>query len=191
MFYNASSESKSIYHQSEVTLGQPTASSQMSVKAKTVKADVWQYNSSKFADNMTIVADLGIDYADSRYTVGAFIGNECRGEGTFADGKWFITVHGDAADQGKNVTFKVYDTMEGSTRVVEDLQPYTAMAGTFSKPLQMTVGVSTGVSEIAIDAEDLTDSEVYTLDGRLVVGEPMPGIYVVKQNGQARKVLVK
>lgn len=192
LFYNASTSDKTLYLKGEETLGQPTTSGyQMFSKARASGTDVWQYNSSKFADNMTIVADLGAEYGSNRYSVGAFIGDECRGEGSYADGKWFITVHGDAKDNGQNVTFKVYDTMEGSTRLVENTQPYSAMAGTLRAPLHMTVGVVTGISEVNADADSLIGSELYTIDGRLVVGEPVPGIYVVKQNGTVRKVLVK
>lgn len=190
LFFNASSGNKTIYFRHEVSLGQPSNLNQMSAEAKSNKGDVWQYNSSKYADNMTIVADLGADYASSRYILGAFIGDECRGEGTFADGKWFISVHGDAKDQGQSVTFKVYDTLEGTTSLVTNVQPYSTMAGTLREPLHMTVDVSTGVDGIDTD-ESFSDAEVYTLDGQRIVGEPMPGIYVVKQNGKVRKVIVK
>lgn len=193
LFYNASGTDKTLNIKGEETFGQPsTAGYQMSrSKAMASEVGVWQYNSSKFADNMTIVADLGAEYASSRYSLGAFIGDECRGEGTYADGKWFITVHGDAKDHGQSVTFKVYDTTDGSTRLVENAQPYSAMAGTLIDPLHMAVGVSTGINEVNVDADSLIDSELYTIDGRRVVGEPMPGIYVAKQNGKVRKVLVK
>lgn len=192
LFYNASGSDKTLNIKGEETFGQTTTSGQqMFSKAMASEVGVWQYNSSKFADNMTIVADLGDEYASSRYSLGAFIGDECRGEGSYADGKWFITVHGDAKDHGQNVTFKVYDTMEGSTRLVENSQPYSTMAGTLRAPLHMTVGVATGINEVNADADSLIGSELYTIDGRLVVGEPMPGIYVVKQNGKVRKVLVK
>lgn len=192
LFYNASDADKSLNIYGEETLMQQSSSSyRMSSRAMSSEAGVWQYNSAKFADNMTIVADLGTEYASSRYSLGAFIGDECRGEGSFADGKWFVTVHGDAKDNGQSVTFKVYDSMEGTTRLVENAQPFSAMAGTLRSPLHMSVGTVTGVSEINADADSLIDAELYSIDGHRVVGEPMPGIYVVKQNGTVRKVLVK
>lgn len=191
MFYNASGSQKSFSFQSEANLGQPSALVVGPSNAKAYRANVWQYNSSKFADNMTIVADLGAEYASSRYSVGAFIGDECRGEGSFVNGKWFITVHGDANDQDSQVSFRVYDTMAGSTRLVNGLQPYSAKAGSLRAPLRMTVGNTTGISTITADTDSLSEAEIYTIDGQRVSGKPANGVYVVRQNGKARKIVVK
>lgn len=193
MFYNASGSQKAISFQSEANLGQPSAGSSNAKAyiAKAHRAKVWQYNSSKFADNMTIVADLGTEYASSSYSVGAFIGDECRGEGSFVNGKWFITVHGDAKDQDNPVSFKVYDTMTGSTRLVDGSQPYSAKAGSLRSPLCMRVSEITDIDKITVDADNLSGVEIYTIDGQRVSGKPGKGIYIVRQNGKARKIVVK
>lgn len=68
------------------------------------------YNPRKFADNMAIVADLGTDVDTDRYSVYAFVGDECRGEGKAVNGRYFITAYG---NQGEYVTLRVIDNETG------------------------------------------------------------------------------
>lgn len=91
MYFNAGSENVDMEYQRESLMPQGTPV----MNAPQHKQSVWTYNSAPFADNMTIVADLGNDYSAERFTVGAFVGDECRGEGEMIDGKCFITVHAD------------------------------------------------------------------------------------------------
>lgn len=89
MYFNAGSENVDMEYLREGSMPQGTPV----MNAPQHKQSVWTYNSAPFADNMTIVADLGNDYSAERFTVGAFVGDECRGEGEMIDGKCFITVH--------------------------------------------------------------------------------------------------
>lgn len=96
MYFNAGSENVDMEYQRESLMPQGTPV----MNAPQHKQSVWTYNSAPFADNMTIIADLGNDYSAERFTVGAFVGEECRGEGEMIDGKCFITVH---ADKGETI----------------------------------------------------------------------------------------
>lgn len=82
MYFNAGSENVDMEYQRESLMPQGTPV----MNAPQHKQSVWTYNSAPFADNMTIVADLGNDYSAERFTVGAFVGDECRGEGEMIDG---------------------------------------------------------------------------------------------------------
>lgn len=189
MFYNASGSERTLYTVSESELGQPS-DNPSGAKANVQRSGVWTFNGTRYADNMTIVADLGSDYASDRYSVGAFVGNECRGEGRYVDGKWFITVHGDAAATGQQVTFRVYDTMTGTTVDVDGKHPFTAMAGTLRAPVRLTVGSTTGISTIQTDGIPAS-ARLFTLDGKAVTGKPAPGMYIVKEGNNVRKVMIK
>lgn len=91
MYFNAASDTINMELKYEWNMPQGTPV----MNAPQHKQSVWTYNSAPFADNMTIVADLGNEYSAERFTVGAFVGDECRGEGEMIDGKCFITVHAD------------------------------------------------------------------------------------------------
>lgn len=187
MFYNALEDGKVIVPVSEETLGQPSATTR--VKANS-EPSVWQYNSARFASNMTIVADLGATYASDRYIVGAFIGDECRGEGRFVDGKWFVTVHGDASVKGQVVNFRLYDSMTDKTYAVDETVSFAQMAGSLRQPLRMTVDETTAISSIATTAAG-GSVQYTTLDGRRLNGKPAQGVYLVKEGKTVRKLIVK
>lgn len=190
LVYNSSdrSQEKLIEPVPESTLGQPSMNS--GAKIDRMHNEVWTYNSALHADNMTIVADLGPTFASNRYTIGAFVADECRGEGSFVNGKWFITVHGDAGGQGQKVSFRVYDTMTGTTYNVENQQQFAMMAGSLRAPLRMTVGLPTGIDAIG-SGTVTSNAQLYTIDGKRVSGQPAPGVYIVKDGTTMRKVVVK
>lgn len=190
LIYNSSdgSQEKLIEPVPEYDLGQPSMAS--GAKIDRMHNEVWTYNSAHHADNMTIVADLGPTFASNRYTIGAFVADECRGEGSFVNGKWFITVHGNIGAQGQKVSFRVYDTMTGIIYNVENQQQFAMLAGSLRAPLRMTVGLPTGIDSIGSDAVT-SNAQLYTIDGKRVSGQPAPGVYIVKDGTTMRKVVVK
>lgn len=133
MYFNAGSENVDMEYQRESLMPQGTPV----MNAPQHKQSVWTYNSAPFADNMTIVADLGNDYSAERFTVGAFVGDECRGEGEMIDGKCFITVH---ADKGETISFKLHDAVSGEMRTINEQMPFAKMAGSLRAPQRLTVG---------------------------------------------------
>lgn len=173
MYFNAGSENVDMEYQRESLMPQGTP-----VKnAPQHKQSVWTYNSAPFADNMTIVADLGNDYSAERFTVGAFVGDECRGEGEMIDGKCFITVH---ADKGETISFKLHDAVSGEMRTINEQMPFAKMAGSLRAPQRLTVGgIVTGIT-----AADIASSGIAIVDGQITVqGMDVADIIVCNASG--------
>ncbi|WP_294770515.1 T9SS type A sorting domain-containing protein [Prevotella sp.] len=173
MYFNAGSENVDMEYQRESLMPQGTPV----MNAPQHKQSVWTYNSAPFADNMTIVADLGNDYSAERFTVGAFVGDECRGEGEMIDGKCFITVH---ADKGETISFKLHDAVSGEMRTINEQMPFTKMAGSLRAPQRLTVGgIVTGIT-----SADIASSGIAVVDGQITVqGMDVADIIVCNASG--------
>lgn len=173
MYFNAGSENVDMEYQRESLMPQGTPV----MNAPQHKQSVWTYNSAPFADNMTIVADLGNEYSAERFTVGAFVGDECRGEGEMIDGKCFITVH---ADKGETISFKLHDAVSGEMRTINEQMPFTKMAGSLRAPQRLTVGgIVTGIT-----AADIASSGIAIVDGQITVqGMDVADIIVCNASG--------
>ena len=94
----------------------------------------WYYDARQYASTMPIVATLDQDTDPTRYSIGAFVGDECRGQGTVgSDGKHlFITVTG---NPGENISFKLYDKATGSFTDLDETLLYGNSAGSLQKPV--------------------------------------------------------
>lgn len=173
MYFNAGSENVDMEYLHEGSMPQGTPV----MNAPQHKQSVWTYNSAPFADNMTIVADLGNDYSAERFTVGAFVGDECRGEGEMIDGKCFITVH---ADKGETISFKLHDTVSGEMRTINEQMPFAKMAGSLRVPQRLTVGgIVTGIT-----AADIASSGIAIVDGQITVqGMDVADVIVCNASG--------
>lgn len=173
MYFNAASDTINMELKYEWNMPQGTPV----MNAPQHKQSVWTYNSAPFADNMTIVADLGNDYSAERFTVGAFVGDECRGEGEMIDGKCFITVH---ADKGETISFKLHDAVSGEMRTINEQLPFAKMAGSFRTPQRMTVGgIVTGIT-----AADIASSGIAIVDGQITVqGMDVADVIVCNASG--------
>lgn len=173
MYFNAASDTINMELKYEWNMPQGTPV----MNAPQHKQSVWTYNSAPFADNMTIVADLGNDYSAERFTVGAFVGEECRGEGEMIEGKCFITVH---ADKGETISFKLHDAVSGEMRTINEQLPFAKMAGSFRTPQRMTVGgIVTGIT-----AADIASSGIAVVDGQITVqGMDVADVIVCNASG--------
>lgn len=173
MYFNAGSENVDMEYQRESLMPQGTPV----MNAPQHKQSVWTYNSAPFADNMTIVADLGNDYSAERFTVGAFVGEECRGEGEMIEGKCFITVH---ADKGETISFKLHDAVSGEMRTINEQMPFAKMAGSLRAPQRLTVGgIVTGIT-----AADIASSGIAVVDGQITVqGMDVADVIVCNASG--------
>lgn len=173
MYFNAASDTINMELKYEWNMPQGTPV----MNAPQHKQSVWTYNSAPFADNMTIVADLGNDYSAERFTVGAFVGDECRGEGEMIDGKCFITVH---ADKGETISFKLHDAVSGEMRTINEQMPFAKMAGSLRAPQRLTVGgIVTGIT-----AADIASSGIAVVDGQITVqGMDVADIIVCNASG--------
>ena len=77
-------------------------------------SSVWEYDASQYADNMAIVAEIAELDCPQNYTIGAFVGDECRGMGKVVkDGKMMINVAGKA---GEVVSFRLHDESTGDRK---------------------------------------------------------------------------
>lgn len=173
MYFNAASDTINMELKYEWNMPQGTPV----MNAPQHKQSVWTYNSAPFADNMTIVADLGNDYSAERFTVGAFVGDECRGEGEMIDGKCFITVH---ADKGETISFKLHDAVSGEMRTINEQMPFAKMAGSLRAPQRLTVGgIVTGIT-----AADTASSGIAIVDGQITVqGMDVADVIVCNASG--------
>lgn len=173
MYFNAGSENVDMEYLREGRMPQGTPV----MNTPQHKQSVWTYNSAPFADNMTIVADLGNDYSAERFTVGAFVGDECRGEGEMIDGKCFITVH---ADKGETISFKLHDAVSGEMRTINEQMPFAKMAGSLRAPQRLTVsGIVTGIT-----AADIASSGIAVVDGQITVqGMDVADVIVCNASG--------
>ena len=173
MYFNAASDTINMKFKYEWNMPQGTPV----MNAPQHKQSVWTYNSAPFADNMTIVADLGNDYSAERFTVGAFVGDECRGEGEMIDGKCFITVH---ADKGETISFKLHDAVSGEMRTINEQMPFAKMAGSLRAPQRLTVGgIVTGIT-----AADIASSGIAVVDGQITVqGMDVADVIVCNASG--------
>ena len=173
MYFNAASDTINMELKYEWNMPQGTPV----MNAPQHKQSVWTYNSAPFADNMTIVADLGNDYSAERFTVGAFVGDECRGEGEMIDGKCFITVH---ADKGETISFKLHDAVSCEMRTINEQMPFAKMAGSLRAPQRLTVGgIVTGIT-----AADIASSGIAVVDGQITVqGMDVADVIVCNASG--------
>ena len=160
----------------------------------------WSYDGSRFANVMAIVGKIEVEDAED-YTIGAFVGDECRGEGKFVNGKAYITAAGKAGDM---VTLRLYNQWTGEYVEVLGEVAFTDIAGSAKEPIRFNA-VETGVGHLS--ATTLTiqanvayasgDIQVYDAQGKLVaegyqrvdLNHLNQGIYMVKSGDQSRKIV--
>lgn len=84
---------------------------------------------------------------ESKYTVGAFAGDECRGIGKWIDGRVFLTVHGDSNDG--YINFRVINNATGEIMsVTEGFNFEVGMVGTYKDPYVLHTGDVSGIDGI-------------------------------------------
>lgn len=135
----------------------------------------WVYDNSRFANSMAIVAKVDVENCED-YSIGAFVGDECRGEGKFINGKAFITVGGES---GEVVNFRLYNKWTGEfLNVTNDIE-FCDMAGSLNAPVLMGVlDGTTGIVDInTINGNNI--EAIYDITGRKVT-EMTDGIYIIK-----------
>lgn len=150
------------FGESYVDEGTPT-----NAKALSSSANVWKYDTSQFADNMAIVAKVNGIEASSRYSVGAFVGEECRGMGQFVtDDVMFINVAGIA---GEKVNFRLYDSEAGCYSDILESMNYTIKRGSLSSPVTLTPeSTVTGIMNVESSMQNST--KAFNLNGQQVNG---------------------
>ncbi len=136
---------------------------------------VWVYDGSRFANSMAVIAKVDVEECED-YTIGAFVDDECRGEGRFINGLAFISVAGEADE---NVTFRLYNKVSGEFINLDRELQFAGMAGSVKVPVTMgTIEGTTGIVDInSIDSNNV--EAIYDISGRKVE-QMTEGIYVIK-----------
>lgn len=151
--------------------------------------NIWNYDASRFANNMTIIARSDEELDADRYSIGAFVAGECRGEGKIIDGRIFITVHG---ENGEKVNFKLHDNLTGEYRDLAERVDFADMRGTFKSPMHLDTDGSAGIQDVISDSEIDQEAEIYTISGQRVNSQNLAkGIYIVRTKTSTRKLIKK
>jgi hypothetical protein len=169
-----------------------------STKSLTLNSSVWNYDGSRFANTMAIIGKLEMNDEAEDYTIGAFVGDECRGEGKVVNGTAYITVAGEG---GEEVSFRLYNKWNGKYSNVDTKLAFTDLAGSVKSPVTLNAPIVTGIDDVAMAGEGIYFNgnvlvlgqfngvaSIMTVDGRVAatttqstisLDELPTGVYVV------------
>lgn len=192
LVYNAAAENAFVSFAAEGVIPKAEPRSVASAR-RAAEQSVWSYDGSRFADNMSVICQPTTELEADRYTIGAFVGDECRGEGRMINGRFFVTVHG---EMGEKVSFRLYDALTGEYFVLDDAVDFASTVGTYQRPMALNIPTLTGIDSVTGDqgvavyldggrvvvagvaAESV---EVYNASGMRVAAEGLgTGVYVVR-----------
>ncbi len=146
----------------------------------------WQYDPRPYRDNMSMVAEVEGLTMPEQFSVGAFVDDECRGEGVCIDGRMFITVH---ANQGEQVSFRLRNEVTGEQYDVDQTVRMQLMLGTLKAPFRLSSqGVATGIN--SVHSSEFTVHS-YDLGGRAVKANDKGMTIQRRADGTVRKVVRK
>ncbi len=118
------------------------------MSVRVTSAAPWHYNPNSYPDNKTIIAEVHDESGkvlQGVYSVGAFVGNECRGMGTYVDGLLYITIHGTVA-YNETITFKAYENATArELSINETLSLDGVHTGTPSSPYLLHLSSTTAI----------------------------------------------
>ena len=144
----------------------------------------FSYNPARFRDNMGIVALVDGIQNPEDYSVVAFVGDECRGEGVCVEGKMFITVH---ADRGEQISFRLCNNYSGQMFAIDETVKMASMLGSLKAPFKMTCNtVTTGIETMTNDQWTMDN---YDLGGRRIDSHAKVIQLQRANNGTVRKVV--
>lgn len=115
----------------------------------------WHMDKNKYPYNMNMIANV---YASDilapagYFTIGAFVGDECRGIGQYVDDKLFITIYGDV-NMKEKISFKAFDNVTLEECEVKEITMFgNSLLGSVSSPYKLSVnGVVNGVGNTDLD----------------------------------------
>lgn len=185
LFFNNSGNETVLNYKSEALMGQ---GNEAAAKSMDLGID-WDYDPSGFYDNMSMVAQMkGIELSGN-YTLGAFVGDECRGEGKVVDDRVFVTVHG---KMGEKVNFVVRNIATGESFTVDDKVMLQPNAGSVEVPVVLNVGSSPTRIDAFPTSDSVRQDKVWNLQGvKMPVGLPLKGVHVVHLSDGTKMKIAK
>ncbi len=174
LFYNAGSGESELNYKPEITMAQENAAAgakQMGMRAE------WDYDASEFDGNMNMVALISSVANMEDYVIGAYVGDECRGEGITVEGKLFITVHGKV---GERVNFIAHNEATNEFFPIAETVSLQTSLGTVNHPFSLNInGGSTGIDSIR--AEMLKGAKSWNLQGiEMPATTPQKGVRIIR-----------
>ena len=168
--------------------GNAKASTMFADNSTVVLPASWTFNESLYRDNMSVIATLSEFTLSSGQTVGAFVGDECRGIGKTINGQIFLTVHGQV---GERVSFYIYDTTTGQQTVCEQSIVLQPAVGTLSAPAKLSAGsFATAIDNTGITTvQDDEPTAAYTVAG-VSTATDSRGVSIIRTaKGKVKKVM--
>ena len=167
-------------------------------------ASFWDYNPHQYPNHMAIIAKLeGLDNLED-FSIGAFVDDECRGEGKAAEEWMFITVNGDDKEY---VTFRLIDKRTGICYDLSESFQFGGVSGSLKEPVIFRTGdIASGIANVTegnaliVQGNVATAAgtiQVYDIQGKVVaegfqridMSHLNSGVYVVKAGNTSRKVI--
>lgn len=167
-------------------------------------ASFWDYNPHQYPNHMAIIAKLeGLDNLED-FSIGAFVDDECRGEGKAAEEWMFITVNGDDKEY---VTFRLIDKRTGICYDLSESFQFGGVSGSLKEPVIFRTGdIANGIANITEGSALIVQGnvataagtiQVYDIQGKVVaegfqridMSHLNSGVYVVKAGNTSRKVI--
>lgn len=176
MFFNGGGNETLLSYPGEA---QMTQGNDAAAKSATMDAE-WNYDAAGFSDNMSMVAQLkDVGYPDN-YTIGAFVGNECRGEGKAIDGHLFITIHGNL---GEKVNFVARNKATNECFTVEENVVLQRNLGSIHHPFLLNLGNQTTGIEAVTPNLSTRQSRSWNLQGvEMPVGTPQKSVRLMRHS---------
>lgn len=179
--------------EADLLSGNDEAPTETPAEARNIPDAPWHYNAARFRDNLTLVMQLPQLDNPADFSIGAFVGNECRGEGHFvtghqqAAGYFFITVH---CYQGERVNFRLCHLPSGQQFAIDQTVNSTGLhIGSLRQPLTCTSEEqATAISETNADRMPHV-IQTYDLTGRKVQS-PRHGLLIQQlSDGTVRRII--
>ena len=171
----------------------PIPQTETPAAARSLDTTPWHYDAARFRDNMTLVMQLPQLEQPADYSIGAFVGNECRGEGHFvtghqqAKGYFFTTVH---CNQGETINFRLCHQSTGQQYTIDQMVTSNGLRlGSLSQPLTFTsMEQVTAIGEATPTAAPRV-TQTFDLTGRKVQS-PHRGLLLQKlSDGTFRRII--
>lgn len=130
------------------------------IASSTANVDIHQYPNTM---NITATLTRNGEPMDGAALIYAFAGDELRGVSRYVGSNYYLTVYGEAPVE---ITFIIEDSTTGELATTNETLTFrNDVVGSRKSPYAFTMGETTGIDAIGLDAGPMT---VYAVDGRLI-----------------------